>query len=41
MDYSSVKLGDIELMKLMIINDVRRGISTAMNNSIMTDILTL
>lgn len=34
MDYSSVKLGDIELMKLMIINDVRRGISTAMNNSI-------
>ena len=34
MDYSSVKLGDIELMKLIIINDVRRGISTAMNNSI-------
>ena len=34
MDYSSVKLGDIDLMELMIINDVRRGISTAMNNSV-------
>ncbi|ADA64785.1 Phage protein, tail component [Lactococcus lactis subsp. lactis KF147] len=34
MDYSSVKLGNIELMELMIINDVRRGISTAMNNSV-------
>ncbi|MCH5425638.1 distal tail protein Dit [Lactococcus lactis] len=34
MDYSYVKLGDIDLMELMIINDVRRGISTAMNNSV-------
>lgn len=34
MDYSYVKLGDINLMELIIINDVRRGISAAMNNSI-------
>lgn len=32
MEYNSIKLGDNELMDYMIINDVRRGISTGMTN---------
>ncbi|PLW59433.1 distal tail protein Dit [Lactococcus lactis] len=33
MEYNSIKLGNNELMDYMIINDVRRGISTGMTNT--------
>ena len=32
MEYNSIKLGNNELMDYMIINDVRRGISTGITN---------
>ena len=32
MEYNSIKLNNVELMDYMIINDVRRGISTGMTN---------
>ncbi|RXS50750.1 distal tail protein Dit, partial [Lactococcus lactis] len=32
MEYNSIKLNNVELMDYMIINDVRRGISTEMTN---------
>ncbi|MGV9052860.1 hypothetical protein [Lactococcus lactis] len=32
MEYKSIKLGNNELMDYMIVNDVRRGISTGITN---------